>query len=132
MTKRLKYMYNPRYFEAVCPVLKECIPNFDCQSFIFLVFDNQWPDLELKQRIRHIAKALHYFLPAEFPVAVERLIAVAQELHYRGYPHGFENIFLQEYIKIYGLGHPEESLQALEQINRLINSTSPLLHMREN
>ena len=122
MATPLKYMYNPGYFDALCPVLNDCIPNFDCRDFIFRVFDNQWPDLELKQRVRHITRALHHFLPAEFPLAVDRLVAVARELEKRDIPQGFEHIFLPDYIEVYGLGHPEESLRALEQITRLVSA----------
>lgn len=112
----LKCMYNPQYFEAMCPVLRDSIPGFDCRDFIFRVFDNQWPDLGLEQRVRHITKALHHFLPDDFPSAVDLLIVVARELEKRGGSHGFENMFLPEYIEVYGREHLDESLRGLQQI----------------
>lgn len=122
MATPLKYMYSPEYFEALCPVLKSCIPNFDCRDFIFRVFNNHWPDLELKQRVRHIAKALHTYLPNEFTMAVSHLLNVSAELERVGHTQGFPNIFIPDYIEAYGLEYPHESLCALEKITRLVSA----------
>ncbi|HEU5145721.1 MAG TPA: DNA alkylation repair protein [Chryseosolibacter sp.] len=122
MATPLKYMYNPTYFETLCPVLKHCIPNFDCRDFIFRIFDNQWPDLELKQRVRHISRVLRHFLPEDFRLAAKHIVSVAEELEKRTTTQGFEHIFLPDYIEVFGLGHPQESFEALEQITKLVSA----------
>ena len=122
MATQLKYMYHPGYFEGLCPVLKDCIPNFDCQDFIFRVFDNQWSDLELKQRVRHITRALHHFMPKDYPTAIKYLVAIAGALEKRSPLQGFQNIFLPDYVEVYGLEHPAESLDALGRITRLVSA----------
>lgn len=122
MATPLKYMYNPAYFEELCPVLSDCIPNFNCRDFIFRIFNNRWPDLELKERVRHIAMVLHQYLPQDFPLAVKHIVAVAKTLEARDRSQRFENIFLPDYIEVYGLEYPEESLTALEGVTKLVSA----------
>ena len=118
----LKNMYNPAFFERLCPVLNENIPGFDCRDFILRIFNNRWPDLELKERVRHIAITLHHFLPNDFTVAVRHIVLVSKALETRERLQGFENIFLPDYVEVFGLDHPDESLTALEEITRLVSA----------
>jgi 3-methyladenine DNA glycosylase AlkC len=123
MAEPLKNMYNPAFFEKLCPVLSDSIPNFDCRRFIHHVFNNKWPDLELKERVNHIAVALHNFLPKEFPKAAELLVTLSQKLKKDAQSEqGFAVIFIPDYIQIYGLDYPSESLLALEEITKLVSA----------
>lgn len=123
MAQALKDMYNPRFFEKLCPILKMCIPRFDCTDFIFRIFNNQWPDLELKERVRHITIVLHHFLPKDFPQAAQILVRLSQKLRNNGISEqGFETIFLPDYIEVYGLEHPVASLKAIEEITKLVSA----------
>lgn len=123
MPEPLKNMYSPAFFEKLCPFLKQSIPNFDCRNFIHRVFNNRWPELELKERVNHIAVVLHHFLPPEFEQAVQHLLKLTQTLRKNGIrEQGFATIFIPEYIQQYGLDHPELSLQALEEITKLVSA----------
>jgi 3-methyladenine DNA glycosylase AlkC len=123
MAEPLKNMYNPAFFEKLCPILKECIPGFDCRDFIFRVFNNSWSDLELKQRVRHVAKTLHHFLPEDFPKAAKLLANLSQHLRATGVrQQSFGTIFICDYIQVYGLAYPDESLKALEEITKLVSA----------
>ncbi|MEX2234991.1 MAG: DNA alkylation repair protein [Cyclobacteriaceae bacterium] len=123
MATALKYMYNPSFFDRLCPILKDRIPGFDCRDFIFRIFNNEWPDLELKERVRHISTVLHHFLSKDFSEATQQLIAISQTLKSRHFrEQGFENIFLADYIEVFGLEHPEESFLALEEITKLVSA----------
>jgi len=122
MATQLKYLYNPAYFEHLCPVLKECIPGFNSRDFIFRIFNNQWHDLGLKERVRHISTVLHDFLPEDFSSAVRYLIEVARTLETHGRSQRFENIFLPDYVEVYGQSNPAQSLAALEEITRLVSA----------
>jgi 3-methyladenine DNA glycosylase AlkC len=123
MAEALKHMYNPEFFEKLCPVMRTAIPNFDCKYFIHRVFNNDWPDLELKQRVRHIAVTLHDFLPEDFPAASGVLVNLSNELRKNEIrEQGFATIFIPEYIQVYGLDHPEIALDALENITQLVSA----------
>lgn len=103
--------------------MRSSIPDFDCKHFIHRVFDNQWPDLELKQRVRHIAVTLHDFLPHDFPEAADILVNLAQALRKNEIrEQGFATIFIPEYVQVYGLEFPEVSLNALEDITQLVSA----------
>jgi 3-methyladenine DNA glycosylase AlkC len=123
MAELLKHMYNPSFFEKLCPVLKKAIPGFDCRNFIHRVFNNRWPDLELKERVRHIALVLNHFMPKDFSVASSTLVSLSEELRKAGISEqGFAVIFIPEYIQVFGIEHPEESLAALERITILVSA----------
>jgi 3-methyladenine DNA glycosylase AlkC len=123
MADALKYMYNVEFFERLCPALRQTIPNFDCKYFTHRVFNNAWPDLELKQRVRHIAVTLADFLPGDFAVAASIVVDLAKHLRRNEVAEqGFATIFLPEYIQVYGLDHPTQSLEALEQITDLVSA----------
>jgi len=123
MATPLKFMYNPAFFERLCPVLTECIPGFDCRDFVFRIFNNAWPELELKDRVRHIASVLNHFLPKEFPRAAMQLVALSDALLKKGTPaQGFQMIFLPDYIAVFGQEHPGEALEALAEITKLVSA----------
>jgi 3-methyladenine DNA glycosylase AlkC len=122
MAEPLKYMYNPAFFGKLCPVMCATMPNFDCKDFIFRVFNNRWPDLELKERVRHIAVVLHEFLPAEFPQAAFIVINLSKRLSDILPKQNFSCMFLPDYIEVFGMDHPDESLSALEEITKLVSA----------
>ena len=122
MATPLKYMYSPAYFEKLCPVLKRNLKNFNCNDFIFGVFNNHWPELELKARVRHITTVLRNFVSPDFYVASKELISIADDLREHEPLQGFQNIFLPDYFEVYGLEYPEVSLPALGQITKLVSA----------
>ena len=123
MAEPLKNMYNPAFFERLCPALKHSIPGFDCRDFILRIFNNQWPDLELKERVRHISVVMHHFLPKDFPSASDMLVKLSESLRSQGArEQGFETIFIADYIQVFGLNYPDESLNALEHITKLVSA----------
>lgn len=115
-------MYNPQFFEKLCPVLKEVIPQFEERQFIYSVFDTTWPDLELKQRTRHVTKALRKFLPKEYPKAVEMVVAISNLLRKKETEQRYPYIFLPDFIELYGLEHFHLSMNAIEESTKLISA----------
>lgn len=123
MAEPLKFMYNPAFFERLCPVLSNNIPGFDCKEFIFRVFNNTWPDLELKERIRRISIVLHHFLGGDFPSTSRQLVSIAHQIQNTGVrPQSFQYIFLADYVSVFGLAHLRDSMIALEEITRLVSA----------
>ena len=122
MAELLKNMYNPEFFETICPVFREHIPGFDCKRFVHLVFDNRWPDLELKDRVRHITRALRHFLPEDFQVSSKMIVDISVAFRGKKFANNFALIFLPDYIEVYGIAHPAQSFCALEEITQLISA----------
>ena len=131
MKTPLRYLYNPAFFERLCPVLEQSIPGFDTRDFIFRVFNNAWPDLELQERTRHVAMVLDGFLPDDFPAAMELVLEVANSLKSRAFfQQGFEHLFLARYVESYNEKYPDLSCLGLQKLQELIDSrhiSEPLL-----
>lgn len=76
--------------------------------------------LELKGRVRHIAAALRRALPADWPRALERLLAPLPPPlpDARGTMSAFALWPLLQVVEEHGLEHPELSLAALRELTR--------------
>jgi len=99
-------MYTPEFFDRLCDVLHEVIPQFDERRFIFRIFNTEWPDLELKERTHQVTTALHEALPKEFPAAVQMIDAIAMRLRQQKGNEGYYPfMFLLEYVERYGQHH---------------------------
>jgi 3-methyladenine DNA glycosylase AlkC len=123
MTDLLKNMYSPGFFEKLCPVLESHIPKFNSMEFIIRVYNNQWPDLELKGRIRHITHSLHPFFPADFKDASPLIAKLSRALNVSSHSTGsFPYIFLPDYVEVYGTAHPELSLDCLGEVTKLVSA----------
>jgi 3-methyladenine DNA glycosylase AlkC len=123
MAEPLKNMYNPFFFEKLCKTLNAVLPGFDEREFIYAIFNEQWPDLELKQRVRQITYALHKFFPGDFPEASPLLIKLIKTLRAAEVrEQGFEVIFLADYIEVFGADHFEESIKAMEEVTKLVSA----------
>ena len=121
MADLLKNLYNPQFFERILPVFKRNLGQFDENRFIHCVFDDEWPDLELKQRVRKISTALHVFMPSEFPKCVEILKRLVKDFTESFNKQGFELIFLADYVEQYGKDFFSESMDAIETITALVS-----------
>lgn len=109
MAEALKNMYNLPFFNQFCLILKQAHSKFDNQLFINLLFDQEWENRELKQRIRHITHTLSATLPPDYPEA----LAILSEISPRC--RGFEYLFFPDFVEEYGLGHWDLSIAALKQ-----------------
>ena len=123
MAEPLKYMYNPEFFERLTMVLDNTIPSFNERQFIYRVFDRTWPDLELKQRTRHVTVALHEFMPKQFPKAAELIVCIANALRQQNEKEqSYPFIFLPDYIELYGLESFDHSMKAIEEVTKLVSA----------
>lgn len=123
MAEPLKYLYDPLFFERLCPVFNQTIPGFDRTRFIHRVFDHEWPDLELKERTRKVTVSLRKFMPDNFALAAELIVKISKTIrNNNGTEMSYPFIFLPDYIEVYGLDHYEESLWAIENVTQLISA----------
>jgi 3-methyladenine DNA glycosylase AlkC len=122
MAAPLKNIYDSFFFERLCPVLNDTLPAFEERRFIYRVFDTQWPDLTLTERVRHIAEALHFFMPSDFPRAAELIVRVSGKLSVTGeHSQQFPFIFLQDYLARYGANHYAPAMHAIGEVTRLVS-----------
>lgn len=112
----LKHLYNQDLLKRIALSLAEAKPGFP-QKSLLQIFPKM-RELEMKDRVRLIRDELHRQLPAEFPQALEILLASLKTGHLRS----FDLWPYTEYVQTYGLDHREISLQALKEMTRLFTS----------
>lgn len=108
----LREMFNAARFRAIAGLLADCQPGFDVRRFVRLATTGLAP-LTLLQRLRHGTHALHATLPADYPAALAVLRQLAPRI-----THGFVGMLLPDYVGVYGQGHFDDSMAALEYFTR--------------
>ena len=108
MAEQLKNVYTKNYIKNLAFKIKENYKEFDTNSFINSIFDNTWDCLELKARMRHLAKKLNQTLPFSYEKQLSILKPVSKSFS------SFESMFFQDFVEVFGLDDFEFSMKALE------------------
>ena len=116
MAEPLKLLYNQTYIDKLVDRLKQQYPAFDGQQLNTLIFDKHWKNKELKQRMRHIAECLSACLPDNYEKALNILQPVSKHFG------GFEAMFFPDFVELYGMGHYDISMEALEHFTQYSSS----------
>lgn len=107
-----KTIFNEQFISLLTSSIKLKHLSFDQNQFKLLVFDKEFENKELKQRMRHISHCLKIHLPQCFVEASNILIAIAPKMN------GLASMVLPDFIEVYGLSHYEQSIKALEEFTR--------------
>ena len=116
MPEPLKNLYNKRLITNLGNEISKHHKTFDQKAFARSVFDKDWKQKELKQRMRHIADCLNLHLPGNYKKAINILKPVSAQFN------GFEYMFFQDYVECYGLNDFETSIPALEHFTKFSSS----------
>jgi 3-methyladenine DNA glycosylase AlkC len=108
MAEELKNVYTKQYLEDLALKINNEFKEFDKKAFCKAVLDDAWQTLELKQRMRHIALCLDKFLPFSYKEQLDILKTVSKDFS------GFEAMFFQDFVEVFGLDDFENSIKALE------------------
>ena len=108
MAEQLKNVYTKQYISNLADEIELNYKEFNKECFIEAIFDEFWNDLELKQRMRHIALCLHAYLPFSYMEQLEVLKPASKKFT------GFEAMFFQDFVGVFGLDYFDESMKALE------------------
>ncbi len=119
----LKNIYNKAFIDEFTSVLKKVYPSLDTNRFTKLIFDKNWPEKELKQRMRHISEVLKQVLPEDFKTSTEiivQCVADLRKIHLGEMSLGY--MFLPDFIEVYGIDNFENSINAFEKITLLASA----------
>lgn len=105
----LKNLYNKEYISLLLGALD--IKYLEKEVFLKSIFNSEWKDKELKQRMRHISTTLSNFLPNNYRESIKILKLTFSKLNHS---YGLENMLFQDYVEVYGLEDFEVSIDALE------------------
>lgn len=104
--------------------LSKVLTNFSREQFIALSLDNI-EQLELKERVQHLIKVIHTFMPNSFPQAAILLVKAKDYWDFGEEGDalsGFAAWPIIDYIAEFGLKHPDESLTALKELTELFSA----------
>lgn len=118
MAEPLKHLYNETFFSLLIQDFQVHHVDFDADAFGSLIFDQEWPGRELKDRMRHISLSLHQLLNLPFVDTVELFKKVISERE--GY--SLERMFFPDYVEVYGQEELEVGLDALAYFTSFASS----------
>ncbi|MCZ4244731.1 DNA alkylation repair protein [Pedobacter punctiformis] len=122
MSSLLKDLYSPAFYERLSNVLAITIPDFDKPKFIKEIFTPDFEAKELKERMKHTAKVLHQFLPADYSQTIALLKKLINQLRIKGIGEdGLAYMFLPDYIETYGIDDFSNSVEALEFVTQFVS-----------
>lgn len=116
MAEPLKYMYSKTLINNLSIQIKIEYNNFDSKEFEKNVFNVDWENRELKERMHHIARTLNKFLPKDYVKSLNILKQIAPKFD------GFEYMFFQDYVELFGLDFYDESISSLELFTQYASS----------
>ncbi|PMC40515.1 hypothetical protein CJ195_02025 [Bacillus sp. UMB0899] len=109
MAEELRNIFNQAFINDLSSKLKSAYPSFDSEKFHTVIYEGDWADFTLKQRVRRITECFHTTINLEFPDVVDILKKVAP--HFKG---SLTGIIFPDYIEVYGLNNWDVSIDALE------------------
>ena len=116
----LKDMVDRQLVEQIADRIIVVHPGFDVAAFVASVMA-ELDALELKARTRCIAEELKRYLPADYPTALQILLAILDDE--RGFEPinnaGLRLMAIPAFVERYGTGYVNESLKAMPAITRV-------------
>ncbi len=116
MPEPLKNLYNRSLIANLGGEISKYDTGFSQPAFEQAVFNKEWPQKKLKQRMRHIAECLHQHLPANYKKAITILKPVSEKFN------GFEHMYFQDFVECYGMDDYETSMFALQHFTKHASS----------
>jgi len=119
MAELFKNVYNAAFFDGLTATLNKVVLGFDTAEFLQCIYDGDWEERELKQRMRHISNVLHSHLPGDFKQKTKTILRVITQLQIDGYKEdSIEYMFLPDFVEVYGLDDYDISISAFETITQ--------------
>jgi 3-methyladenine DNA glycosylase AlkC len=114
-----KDIYSVPFFDRFSNLAAGVISEFDKVEFMRSVFNADWENKELKERMKYTALVLHDFLPDDFGLSANIIEQIIAELKRDNFTEtSIEFMFLPEYIGLFGLEHFEASIKTIESVTQ--------------
>jgi len=84
MAGLFKNIYNPEFFNEFTQTVQQVVPNFNEESFQTHIFDDDWEERELKERMRHVSTVLKEHLSDDYNQNVSWILDIIQKLQKSG------------------------------------------------
>lgn len=114
----LKDFFNPETVGLIADAVAREYPEFGRQAFMTAVFDSEWPQRELKDRMRHVTTQLQNELPPEYPQALAVLRRAGPQMA----EVGFAAMVCSDFVEAFGLDHYRQSIPALASFTKVVSA----------
>jgi 3-methyladenine DNA glycosylase AlkC len=114
----LKDFFNRDSIGVIAAAVAGAYAEFDKDAFLASVFDSEWGDRELKQRMRHVATALRAALPEDYNQALAILVEAGPAAR----EAGFAAMVFSDFVEAFGIDHFEASVAALEVFTKNVSA----------
>ncbi len=111
-------LFNRDIVTGFAAAIQSVYPAFGGDAFLSDVFDENWSDRQLMDRLRHVTTVLHDHLPADYGQAAALLIEASPNLS----GGGFIDMVPCDYAAVYGLYDLETSIALLEESTKLTSA----------
>jgi 3-methyladenine DNA glycosylase AlkC len=119
MSTLLKDIYSKDFYNTFSQILEEVLPAFNKKEFLKSIFDKNWKDKALKERMKHTTFVLHSIFPGDFKKATKTIEQIIQRLrHHKITESSLEFMFLPDYIETYGIDHFDAAVKAIETVTQ--------------
>lgn len=119
MSNLLKDIYSPSFYDSFSEAMSEVVPSFDKAKFSKLIFDKNWENRGLKDRMKHTSLVLKQFLPDNFEKATDTIQNIITELRQRQIREtAVEFMFFPDYIETFGLDRFDASIKTFEFVTQ--------------
>lgn len=99
MPEPLKNIYNRNFFDNFTAAVQQVMPDFDPQAFLHAIYDDDWENRELKQRMRHITTVLDMYLPHDYKARIASVLKIIRQLQQNGLGEpSFAYMFFPDFI----------------------------------
>jgi len=116
MADLLKNLYSKEFVNELSSALKNSTPLFDHKKFDKAVFDKNWANRELKDRMHHITEMISICYDANYLDQLKTLSKIAPNFK------GFPAVVFPNFVEKYGQTHHEKSLEALAHFTKFSTS----------
>jgi 3-methyladenine DNA glycosylase AlkC len=120
----LKDMFNPESVGILASAINTEHADFPQETFIKKVFNEDWDELALKERVRHITLVIGELLPRDYQKSLEILKRVLPHLE----GQGFEKMVFPDFVEVYGLDEWDLSISALEFFTQHVSGEFAIRH----
>jgi len=119
MAELLKNIFTSSFINDFAQSWKGVYEQLDVAQFEQSVFDKNWSQLELKERMQHIAKAMQMQLPEQFEQSIKVIGCLCKGLIKEKHAiNSFAYMFIPEVILMKGKNELTLSLECIEKVTQ--------------
>ena len=113
MAEALKdQMFQRPFFERLGDTIKKEYSGFSHDEFFDYLYDEEWENKSLKERMYHASRSLRKCLPLDYGQSLAILTRICHEFD------GFDAMMFPDFVEQFGQDHYDLSIDALERFTQ--------------